>query len=111
VTMVNNNMNKPTGSPIAMPQDSLSFTFNLDYGPVQNCDRSSKYCAYGSIKWACQATCGSSSGTCTDSSTFGFILDAGVAGDCVWLVKNSDDAIDMKCTNSTIIVVKKQPQQ
>ena len=80
--------------------DSTTFKFNIDTGPEQDCawlnkslntaDRISKYCAYGSVKWACQATCGSCAATCADSK-LAFTLDFGgaVANACPWLAKKA----------------------
>mmetsp|Transcript_18161 Transcript_18161/g.26955 ORF Transcript_18161/g.26955 Transcript_18161/m.26955 type:complete len:609 (+) Transcript_18161:76-1902(+) len=89
--------------------DSSSFTFKNDNGFEQDCawltknadnsaNRIAKYCEYGSVKWACQATCDSCAGTCADSSTFAFTLNSGKTKNCAYLLQSSDDAIDLKRT-------------
>ena len=87
--------------------DSSSFTFELDWNKkTQNCawlnksantaDRISKYCAYGSVKFACQDTCGSCAATCADVPSFDFTIDIGNLQDCTWFrLNNSADRINM----------------
>ena len=82
--------------------DDAAFTFVLDNEKPGDCDwltknnsedRIPKYCEYGSVKWACQATCESCAETCADSSTFEFTLDSDATGkDCDWLTKNEENA-------------------
>jgi hypothetical protein len=89
--------------------DNADFTFELDIGKTQNCAwltkntdneaiRIAKYCAYGSVKWACQDTCGSCAATCADVPSFDFTIDIGNLQDCAWFrLNNSADRINMYC--------------
>ena len=88
--------------------DDAEFKFNLDKGNEQDCawlnnskntdERIAKYCNYGNVKWACQATCTSCAATCADSSTSTFTTDNGATVDCAWLLQSSKDATDIKRT-------------
>ena len=99
----------PTKAPTSCGGDNSSFTFKIDNDKVKNCawlimnadktaNRIAQYCEYGSVKWACQATCDSCAGTCADSSTFAFTLNSGKTKNCAYLLQSSDDAIDLKRT-------------
>ena len=88
--------------------DNKTFLFKLEFNndKEQDCkwlskgnnskDRIKKYCAYGSVNWACQDTCESCAETCADSSSFKFIRDNGEEKDCAWLTKSSEPDVDAK---------------